>query len=116
MNLVKLLNNPMFNALFGGILLYFVIIISNKGNPTLGALLSSFPIGILGLLAINKKNQENFIISAVFVNLIIFIMWVIVWTICRYFSKNLYLLCIIGFLSWAILCMLYYYITIKKNI
>jgi len=45
-----------------------------------------------------------------FVNLIIFIMWVIVWTICKYFSKNLYLLCIIGFLSWAILCISYYYI------
>ena len=53
MNLLKLLNNPIFNAFFGGILMYFVIIILNKGNPTLGALLSSFPIGILGLLAIN---------------------------------------------------------------
>ena len=68
--------------------MYFVIIISNKGNPTFGALLSSFPIGILGLLAINKKNQETFITSAVFVNLIIFIMWIIVWTIYKYFSKK----------------------------
>jgi len=110
MSLVKLLNNPIFNAFFGGILMYFVIIISNKGNPTLGALLSSFPIGILGLLAINKKNQENFITSAVFVNLIIFKMWIIVMVTYKYFSKNLYLLCIIGFSSWAILCSLYYYI------
>ena len=38
--MIKLLENPLYNAIFSGILIYILIIISNKGNPILGAILS----------------------------------------------------------------------------
>ena len=53
--MIKLLENPLYNAIFSGILIYILIIISNKGNPILGAILSSLPIGLFGLIAIKKK-------------------------------------------------------------
>lgn len=111
MKLLKLLNEPLFNAVFGGILMYFVITISNMGDPAFGALLSSFPIGILGLLAITKDKQEVFIKSAVFVNLIIFIMWAVIWFVYTNKNKNLYVVSIIGFLTWLILGVAYYFST-----
>jgi len=108
MKILELLKKPLFNAVFGGILMYFVITISNKGDPIFGALLSSFPIGILGLLAITKDKRELFIKSAVFVNLIIFIMWSIIWFVYTNKNKHLYTVSIIGFLTWLILGTAYY--------
>ena len=51
------LKNPLYNAIFSGILIYILILVSNKGDPILGAILSSLPIGLFGLMAIKRKNN-----------------------------------------------------------
>ena len=51
---MEFLKDPLYNATFSGILIYILIKISNKGDPVLGAILSSLPIGLFGLIAIGK--------------------------------------------------------------
>ena len=54
---MEFLKTPFYNALFSGIIIYFLIKISNKGDPVLGAILSSLPIGLFGLYAIKEKQN-----------------------------------------------------------
>ena len=109
MNLIKLLNNPILNAIFVGIIIYLLIVISNAGNPVLGSILSSFPVGLLGLLAINKDDiKSKYIKNAVFVNIVIVIMWICMYALStKYGNKKIHLL--YGFLIWVILSVLYYF-------
>ena len=74
---MEFLKDPLYNAIFSGILIYILIQISNRGDPVLGAILSSLPIGLFGLMAIKKReNIQNFYIrSEIFTNLTIIIMW-----------------------------------------
>ena len=67
------LQNPLYNATISGIIIYILIIISNRGDPILGAILSSLPIGVFSLLAIQKRNniQNYYIKSEIITNLII---------------------------------------------
>ena len=55
--MIDILKNPLYNAIFTGIVIYILISISNKGDPILGAILSSLPVGVLSLLAIVKKDN-----------------------------------------------------------
>ena len=109
MNLIKLLNNPAINAIFVGIIMYILIVISNAGNPILGSILSSFPVGLLGLLAINKDNiKSKYIKNAVIVNIVIIIMWNCMYILStNYGNKKIHL--IYGFLIWIIVSILYYF-------
>ena len=77
---MEFLKNPLYNAIFSGFIIYILIQISNRGDPVLGAILSSLPIGLFGLLAIKKeKNIQNFYIrSEIFTNLTIIIMWFVI--------------------------------------
>lgn len=50
--MINILQNPLYNSIFTGVLIYILINISNNGDPILGAILSSLPIGVLSLLAI----------------------------------------------------------------
>ena len=115
MTIIELLNEPLFNAIFGGIIIYFLIYLSNLGHPILGAILSSFPIGLLGLIAItHTHDRKEFIRSAVHVNIIL----VIVWLASHWFSKtieNNTTLIFIAYLIWLLLSGLYYFIRIRNK-
>ena len=97
------LKNPLYNAVFSGILIYILIIVSNRGDPILGAILSSLPIGLLGLIAIKKKNniQKFYIRSEIFTNLTIIIMWISINILINY-TDNTMLIAVIAFLIWLI--------------
>ena len=106
------LKNPLYNAVFSGILIYILIIVSNRGDPILGAILSSLPIGLLGLIAIKKKNniQKFYIRSEIFTNLTIIIMWISINILINY-TDNTMLIAVIAFLIWLILSCIFYIIS-----
>ena len=110
--MIKLLENPLYNAIFSGILIYILIIISNKGNPILGAILSSLPIGLFGLIAIKKKDniQRFYIRSEIFTNLTIIIMWITINILITY-SDNTEIIVLIAFLIWLSLSTIFYFVS-----
>lgn len=111
---MEFLKDPFYNATFSGILIYILIKISNKGDPILGAILSSLPIGLFGLIAIQKKEniQKFYIRSELFTNLIIIIMWIIInYLINLYDNTNNVI--IIGFFTWLILSIIFYIVSSK---
>lgn len=110
MNIVKLLNDPLFNSIFAGVVTFFVIKFSNMGNPVLGTLLLIFPMGLFSLYAINKKELPKYIHSTVFTNLIMLIMWSSVYLLFNYFTKNINQLVLIGLSIWIVLGLLLIYI------
>lgn len=108
---MEILKDPLYNSIFSGIIIYILIKISNRGDPVLGVILSSLPIGLFGLMAIKKnKNIQNFYIkSELFTNLIIIIMWIII-NILIIQNKNTNRNIIIGFIIWISLsCIFYHY-------
>ena len=111
---MKFLKNPLYNSVISGIIIYMLIIISNRGNPVLGAILSSLPIGLFSLLAIKKENNiQNFYIkSEVITNLIIIIMWVSVnFMILKIKDTNK--VSLIAFCIWVILSIIFYFVATK---
>ena len=64
MNVGKLMQLPSVNAIIGGLLIYLLIYLSNLGSPTLGAVISSMPVGLLGLMAI-EDNYTKIALNAV---------------------------------------------------
>ena len=105
------LQNPLYNATISGIIIYILIIISNRGDPILGAILSSLPIGVFSLLAIQKRNniQNYYIKSEIITNLIIIIMWIVInLLIIKIEDTNT--VAILGLLTWIILSSIFYYI------
>lgn len=111
---MELLKNPLYNAIFSGIIIYFLIKISNRGDPVLGAILSSLPIGLFGLYAIKEKQniQKFYIRSELFTNLTIIIMWIIINILITY-SDNKKRTIFIGFITWVILSLIFYYFSKK---
>ncbi len=111
---MNFLKNPIYNATFSGILIYILIIISNKGNPILGAILSSLPIGLLGLIAIKKKDniQKFYIRSEIFTNLTIIIMWIVINILISYTDDTMSIV-FIAFMVWLILSITFYIISKK---
>lgn len=109
--MIDILKNPLYNAIFTGTLIYILIIISNKGDPVLGAIISSLPIGVLSLLAIVKKDniQEFYIRSEMITNTIIIIMWIAI-NILIYYIKDTNIVAIYGIIIWAILSIIFYFI------
>ena len=109
--MIDILKNPLYNAIFTGILIYILINISNKGDPILGAILSSLPVGVLSLLAIVKKDnvQDFYIRSEIITNTIIIIMWVAI-NILIYYIKDTNKVAILGILIWAILSVIFYFV------
>ena len=108
---MNFLKEPLYNSIFSGIIIYILITISNKGDPVLGAILSSLPIGLLGLIAINKENNiQNFYIkSELITNIIIIIMWITV-NYVIYKRKDLNNAISIGLSTWIILSLIFYFI------
>lgn len=112
--MIELLKKPLYNAIFSGIIIYILIIISNKGSPVLGAILSSLPIGLFGLIAITQKRniQTFYIRSEIFTNLTIIIMWISINILILYIDDINYII-FIGFSIWFILSIIFYYIASK---
>lgn len=108
MNLIKLLQTPSVNAIIGGLMIYILIYLSNKGSPMLGAVMSSMPIGLLGLIAIEDYDtKKKYVSSALYVNIIIVIMWIINnHTVNK--DLDISIVILLGFLSWLILSGIYY--------
>jgi len=106
---MEFLKDPLYNAIFSGSLIYLLIKISNRGDPVLGAILSSLPIGLFGLIAIKKKEniQDFYIRSELFTNLIIIIMWIVVNYLIKY-MKDTNRVITIGFFIWVILSIIFY--------
>ena len=107
----NLMKDPLINSIICGIIIYLLITISNKGNPVLGAILSSLPIGLLGLLAITKTNNiQNFYIkSEIFTNLTIIIMWLVINLFIYYNYEITEKIIFIAFMIWLILSIIFYY-------
>jgi len=112
---MELLKDPFYNALFSGIIIYCLIKLTNKGNPVLGAIMSSLPIGLFGLIAIKKSNNiQNFYIrSELITNIIIIIMWIVINYLITNkeikFNKTI----MAGFCTWLFLSILFYTIANK---
>jgi len=110
MNFGKLMQLPSVNAIVGGLMIYFLIYFSNLGSPMLGAVISSMPIGLLGLMAIEDGYiKKRYTSSAVYVNVIIVIMWIINNYNARHIEDTNTIIAI-GFLTWLILSITYYFI------
>ena len=111
---MDILKNPLYNSIISGIIIYVLIIISNRGNPVLGAILSSLPIGLFSLVAIKKQNniQKFYIRSELITNLIIILMWI---TINFFILKidNTNHVAMIGLLVWLSLSALFYQIALS---
>ncbi len=109
---MDLLKNPLYNSIISGIIIYFLITISNKGNPVLGAILSSLPIGVISLLAIKKQNniQEFYIRSELATNFIIIVMWIVINYLILKKHKHITNIALIGILVWISLSILFYHI------
>ena len=108
--MIDILKNPLYNAIFTGIVIYILISISNKGDPILGAILSSLPVGVLSLLAIVKKDniQEFYIRSEIITNTIIIVMWISI-NILLYYIKDTNTVAILGIGIWVILSIIFYF-------
>lgn len=108
--MIDILKNPLYNSIFTGIIIYILISISNKGDPILGAILSSLPVGVLSLLAIVKKDniQEFYIRSEIITNTIIIVMWISI-NILLYYIKDTNTVAIIGIGIWIILSIIFYF-------
>lgn len=108
--MIDILKNPLYNSIFTGIIIYILISISNKGDPILGAILSSLPVGVLSLLAIIKKDniQEFYIRSEIITNTIIIVMWISI-NILIYYIKDTNTVAIIGIGIWVILSIIFYF-------
>jgi len=111
---MNFLKNPLYNSVISGIIIYILIIVSNRGDPVLGAILSSLPIGLFGLIAIKRENniQRFYIRSEIFTNLIIIIMWIVI-NILIYYTDNIKLIVLIAFLTWFSLSSCFYFISKK---
>lgn len=109
---MEFFKNPLYNATFSGITIYILITISNRGNPVLGAILSSLPIGLMGLLAIKKKEniQKFYIRSELFTNITIIIMWIVI-NYLIYYIENTNIIVLIAFSVWLFLSIIFYIIS-----
>lgn len=110
--MIDILKNPLYNAILSGIIIYILITVTNKGDPVLGAILSSLPIGIFGLIAIIKRDsiQRFYIRSEIFTNLIIIIMWLTVNILITYIDDT-NIIAGIAIIIWTILSIIFYIIS-----
>ncbi len=69
---------------------------SNIGNPVLGILVLIFSIGLFSLFAISNKELSKYTHSAVFINLIMFIMLTSVYLLFNHFTKYINKVVLIG--------------------
>lgn len=104
--IAELFNNPYFNAIFTGFIVLLTVNITNLGHPLIGVILSTFPVGIMSLLSItNLKLRDDFLSHVIVGNVIIAIMWVIIFNFKQYDNDTL---AIIGFSSWFFMGFLYF--------
>lgn len=110
---MEILKDPLYNSIFSGIVIYILITISNKGDPVLGAILSSLPIGLFGLMAIKKGNIQKFYIrSELFTNVTIIVMWITINILINY-TDDTNRTILIGFGVWVTISLIFYYFANK---
>lgn len=105
----SIIQNPLYNSIFSGIIIYILISVSNKGDPVLGAILSSLPIGVFSLLSIKKEQniQKYYIRSELITNLIIILMWICINLLISHI-ENTNIVAVIGLLVWLCLSYIFY--------
>lgn len=104
---MSLFNDPLFNSILTGIIVYSASILANSGFSLLGSILATFPIGIMAMLTIKGQNLlDNFIQHILIANSIIVLMWLIIYY--NSYWANSEELAIIGIISWAIFSFAYF--------
>jgi len=104
---MSLLKDPLFNSILTGIIVYSASILANSGFSLLGAILATFPIGIMAMLSTQGTELlDNFIQNILIVNSIIVLTWFII-----YYNSdwaNSEELAILGIISWATFSFAYF--------
>lgn len=103
---MSLFNDPIFNSLLTALIVYLTYFLTTMGFPLLGAILSTFPIGIMALLTIENSNLVNNLIQNLMVgNIIIVITWLVIFLNSK--NNNVNNMAIIGLSTWLLLNLLY---------
>ena len=112
---MNLFNDPLFNSILTGIIVYSASVLSNSGFSLLGSILATFPIGIMAMLSIKGQNLlDNFIQNILIANSIIVLMWFIIYY--NSSDSNPVSLATIGLTSWSVFSFIYFlYISQIKN-
>ena len=77
---MSLFNDPLFNSILTGLIIYGVSELSRSGFSLLGSILATFPIGIMAMLTIKGQNLlDKFIQHVLIANSIIVLMWFIIY-------------------------------------
>tara|TARA_Y100000992_G_scaffold139919_1_gene92806 strand:+ start:1020 stop:1343 length:324 start_codon:yes stop_codon:yes gene_type:complete len=104
---MSIINNPIFNSLLTGAIIYSTSLLTNSGYPTLGAILTTFPIGILALLTINDTSFLNELLVNILIgNIIIVFSWLAMYFYSK--TQNVDTLAIIGIFTWTVLQLVYF--------
>lgn len=103
---MSLFNNPIFSSLLTAIIVYLAYFLTTIGFPLLGAILSTFPFGIMALLAIENPNLADKLIQNVLIaNIFIVITWIVIFLNSK--NNNVNNLAIIGLTVWTMLNLFY---------
>jgi len=110
---MSVFNNPVFNSILTGLIVYGTSVLTNNGYPLIGAILTTFPVGIMSMLTIQTTTSlDNFLRDILVGNVIIVLTWVAIY----YFSKhnNVDSLALIGLTAWVIFSVIYFlYLFVK---
>ena len=104
---MSLINNPIFNSVLTGFIVYGTSLLTDNGYPSLGAILTTFPIGIMSMLTVTDNTLlDDFLKNLLVGNIIIVVTWFAIY----YFSKNndVDKLALIGLIVWVTLSLFYF--------
>lgn len=104
---MEIFNNPEFNAVLTGLMVYFTSVLTNNGYPLLGAILTTFPVGIMAMLTVKNLDMRNkFLENVLTGNIIVVLTWLNIY----YYSKNTSndFIAITGIGTWIILSFIYF--------
>jgi len=115
---MSLFDNSEFNAVLTGFIVYATSLLTNNGYPLLGAILTTFPIGIMAMLSVKNSSLRNKLLNNILTgNVIIVFTWLAIY----YYSKYNTLvsndtLGMIGLLIWVTLSFIYFvYLYLDSN-
>jgi len=115
---MSLFDNSEFNAVLTGFIVYATSLLTNNGYPLLGAILTTFPIGIMAMLSVKNSSLRNKLLNNILTgNVIIVFTWLAIY----YYSKYNTLvsnetLAIGGLFIWIALSFIYFiYLYLDSN-
>lgn len=107
---MSLFDNPVFNSILTALIVYGTSLLTNGGYPLLGAILTTFPVGIMAMLSVKNSSLRNKLLNNILTgNVIIVFTWLAIY----YYSKDNKLvsndtLAIVGLLTWVIFSFIYF--------